>query len=93
MASMMSAHLSKDFFDLVKAIGESKSKQQEDRIISDEVQTLKKKMPEAKISRKKMKEFLVRLIYVEMLGHDAAFGYIRAIERAAECRCAVVNCR
>ena len=48
MASMMSAHLSKDFFDLVKAIGESKSKQQEDRIISDEVQTLKKKMPEAK---------------------------------------------
>ena len=44
MASMMSAHLSKDFFDLVKAIGESKSKQQEDRIISDEVQTLKKKM-------------------------------------------------
>ena len=83
MASMMSAHLSKDFFDLVKAIGESKSKQQEDRIISDEVQTLKKKMPEAKISRKKMKEFLVRLIYVEMLGHDAAFGYIRAIELAA----------
>ena len=66
MASMMSAHLSKDFFDLVKAIGESKSKQQEDRIISDEVQTLKKKMPEAKISRKKMKEFLVRLIYVEI---------------------------
>ena len=62
----MSAHLSKDFFDLVKAIGESKSKQQEDRIISDEVQTLKKKMPEAKISRKKMKEFLVRLIYVEI---------------------------
>ena len=27
----------KDFFDFVKAIGESKSKQEEDRIISDEV--------------------------------------------------------
>jgi AP-4 complex subunit epsilon-1 len=27
----------KDFFDLVKAIGESKSKQEEDRIILDEV--------------------------------------------------------
>lgn len=27
----------KDFFDLVKAIGESKSKQEEDRIITDEV--------------------------------------------------------
>ena len=27
----------KDFFELVKAIGESKSKQEEDRIVSDEV--------------------------------------------------------
>jgi len=31
---MSGSHLSKDFFDLVKAIGESKSKQQEDRIIA-----------------------------------------------------------
>ena len=30
---MSGSHLSKDFFDLVKAIGESKSKQQEDNII------------------------------------------------------------
>lgn len=27
----------KDFFELVKAIGESKSKQEEDRIVSEEV--------------------------------------------------------
>jgi AP-4 complex subunit epsilon-1 len=27
----------KDFFELVKAIGESKSKQEEDRIVLDEV--------------------------------------------------------
>jgi hypothetical protein len=27
----------RDFFELVKAIGESKSKQEEDRIIADEV--------------------------------------------------------
>lgn len=34
-------------------------------------------MPEATVAREKMKEFLVRMIYVEMLGHDASFGYIK----------------
>lgn len=80
---MSGSHLSKDFFDLVKAIGESKSKQQEDNIIVDEISTLKKRMVEANVSKKKMKEFLIRLVYVEMLGHDASFGYIKAIELAA----------
>lgn len=74
---MSGSHLSKDFFELVKAIGESKSKQEEDRIIMNEVGVLKKKMPEANVAREKMKEFLVRMIYVEMLGHDASFAYIK----------------
>ena len=37
-------HLSREFFELIKAIGESKSKQEEDRIIVREIQTLKKKL-------------------------------------------------
>lgn len=74
---MSGSHLSKDFFELVKAIGESKSKQEEDRIIMSEVSVLKKKMPEANVAREKMKEFLVRMIYVEMLGHDSSFAYIK----------------
>jgi len=96
---MSGMHLSKEFFELLKAIGESKSKQEEDRIIQREIATLKKKM-EAKVSKvaigggappqnqlnankKKAKEFLVRLLYVEMLGHDGSFGYIKAVELAA----------
>jgi len=38
---MSGSHLSKDFFNLVKQIGEAKSKQEEDRIVLTELQTLK----------------------------------------------------
>ena len=72
-------HLSKEFFELLKSIGESKSKQEEDRIILKEITTLKKKMetPQSNgpivgapavnalnANRKKAREFLVRMLYV-----------------------------
>ena len=80
---MSSTTLSKEFFELIKAIGESKSKQEEDRIIQDEVKVLKQLLSEMKSSSKKMKEVLVRLIYVEMLGHDASWGYVVAVQQTA----------
>ena len=76
---MSGSHLSKQFFELVKAIGESKSKQEEDRIITAEVSILKGKFAK-KAKPSEMKEFLVRLIYCEMLGHDGSFGYIQSKE-------------
>jgi AP-4 complex subunit epsilon-1 len=83
-------NLSTEFFELLKAIGESKSKQEEDRIIAKEVAKLKQKMETVPgtqnallTSKKRAKEFLVRLLYVEMLGHDGSFGYIKAVELAA----------
>ena len=81
---MSGSHLSKEFFELVKAIGESKSKQEEDRIIVSEVVALKKRVGELDLSKKKQKELLVRVVYVEMLGHDASFGYIKAVEFCAK---------
>jgi hypothetical protein len=48
---MSGSHLSKDFFELVKAIGESKSKQEEDRIIVQEVAVLKKKCQEKGVEK------------------------------------------
>lgn len=97
---MSGMHLSKEFFELLKAIGESKSKQEEDRIIQREIATLRQKLdgsdkknattlggaplPNAlNANKKKAKEFLLRLLYVEMLGHDGSFGYIKAVELAA----------
>lgn len=81
-------NLSSEFFQLLKAIGESKSKQEEDRIIAKEVARLKQKMesPTANTTgaqaaftnpKKLAKEFLVRLLYVSMLGHDNSWGLIR----------------
>jgi len=79
---MSGSHLSKQFFELVKAIGESKSKQEEDRIITAEVNILKGKFAK-KAKPSETKEFLVRLIYCEMLGHDGSFGYIHAVQLSA----------
>ena len=61
-----------------KNIGECKSKQEEDKILAQEVATLKSRFSE-QLTGKKMKEALVRVMYAEMLGHDASFGHIHAV--------------
>ena len=73
------SHLSKELLELVKSIGESRSKQEEDKIITNEASTLKSKFLERNLPEKKMKELLIRAIYVEMLGHDASFSHIHAV--------------
>ncbi len=83
--SVGNSQLSKDFFDLVKSIGESRSKQEEDKIIQTEVRVLKQNMAAKDVPPKRMREFLIRMIYVEMLGHDASFGHIHAIKVSISC--------
>ena len=73
------ASLSKELLDLVKAIGESRSKQEEDKIIVEEAALLKTKINQRNITEKKMRDLLIRAIYVEMLGHDASFAHIHAL--------------
>jgi AP-4 complex subunit epsilon-1 len=72
-------NLSKEMMDLVKSIGEARSKQEEDKIIATEAQKLKAKFKEQSLTEKKMKDLLIRSIYVEMLGHDASFAHIHGI--------------
>lgn len=61
-----------------KSIGECKSKQEEDKILQHEVSVLKQRFTES-LSPKKAKEAIVRMMYAEMLGHDASFAHIHAI--------------
>ncbi|CAD7956975.1 unnamed protein product [Amoebophrya sp. A25] len=77
-------HLSKEFFELVKAIGESRSKQEEDKIILNELALLKATINQPGVPLKKMKEFMIRAVYVEMLGHDCSLAYIHAVKLCNE---------
>ena len=66
-----------------KSIGECKSKQEEDKILQHEVTVLKQRFTE-QLAPKKMKEAIVRMMYAEMLGHDASFGHIHAVNVAQQ---------
>ncbi|PPS15486.1 hypothetical protein GOBAR_AA05086 [Gossypium barbadense] len=80
MGSQGGFYQSKEFLDLVKSIGEARSKAEEDRIVLSEIETLKRRISEPDTPKRKMKEYIIRLVYVEMLGHDASFGYIHAVK-------------
>ncbi|CAL0331637.1 unnamed protein product [Lupinus luteus] len=70
---------SKEFQLLINSIGDSRSKSEEDRIVFNQIQTLKTQLTEPNISNRKFKEFIITLLYIEMLGHDASFAYIHAV--------------
>ncbi|CAA2978625.1 AP-4 complex subunit epsilon [Olea europaea subsp. europaea] len=71
---------SKELLNLIKSIGKTRSKEEEDRIVLREIYTLETRLSSPNTPKYKLKEYLMRLIYVEMLGHDASFGYIHAVK-------------
>ncbi|XP_048471692.1 AP-4 complex subunit epsilon-1 [Rhincodon typus] len=56
----------------------------EEKLIKKELAALKEQVSAPSISLKQMRECLVRLIYCEMLGYEASFGYIHAIKLAQQ---------
>jgi AP-4 complex subunit epsilon-1 len=74
----------REFDSLIKAIGECKSKSEEDRIISAEIDTLKTRLGDPKIDRSRGREYMVRLIYCEMLGHDVSWAYVKMLQFVSE---------
>lgn len=68
----------------IRGLTELASKQDEEKLIKKELAALKEQVSAPTTSPKQMWECLVRLIYCEMLGYDASFGYIHAIKLAQQ---------
>ena len=75
---------SREFDTLIRAIGECKSKAEEDQIIVRELELLKPRLKAPSIEKRALKELLIRLLYVEMLGHDASWGHVKALQACSE---------
>ncbi|KAK2194892.1 bifunctional Armadillo-type fold/Clathrin-coatomer adaptor [Babesia duncani] len=84
MMSLGAPHLSREFFKFTKSLGEARSKQEEERIVLQEINSLKQHIQHKDVTRTQMKEYLVRAIYVDMLGFDSEFAHIHAINMAQE---------
>mgnify|MGYP000875850010 CR=1 FL=1 len=72
-------HLSRELYNLIQSIGSTSSKQEEDKIILADLASLKASLSNTNPPEKKVKEFLIRAIYAEMLGHDASVAHIHAV--------------
>lgn len=83
-AANMSKLKSREYLDFVKSVGECKSKIEEDAIMKVEVEHLKKRLSDPKVDKARVREYLIRLLYVELLGHDAAFGHIHAVKLCSD---------
>ena len=64
--------------------GECKNKMDEDQIVKREAHLLKHLLSNPKVNKNTLKELLLRLVYVEMLDHDASFGQIYAVKATHE---------
>ena len=71
--------LSKELTELIQSIGDSRSKQEEDKIMKAESEILKSQISKTSATPTQKKEFLIRSIYLEMLGHDASFAHLHAV--------------
>ena len=64
---------------------QAKSKSDEEAIVRREAAVLKTSLGRADVSARTRKELLVRAIYCEMLGFEAEFAYIHAVNITQVC--------
>lgn len=62
MKTLREAKFLRELDNLVRAIGECKSKAEEDRIMKNEVETLKKRFADPKLDRSRGREYMVGVL-------------------------------
>ena len=80
MNLLKDSHPTKDLKDFIKAIIETKSKEEEDNIIRRGIEGLKSGISQRNPSNAKMIEYCLRAIYSDMLGHNVSFSQVFAIK-------------
>ncbi|CAD7698737.1 unnamed protein product [Ostreobium quekettii] len=80
MAGRFRTRLGDDLERLIRAIGDCKSKSEEDRIMGRSIDQTKAILKDGKMDKASVKDLLIKLIYFEMLGHDASFGHFLAVQ-------------
>jgi hypothetical protein len=80
MHLLKDTHPTKELQDFIKLLIETKSKEEEDKIIRQYLDDLKVLTSQKNLSNAKMIEYCIKAIYSEMLGHDASFTHIFAIK-------------
>lgn len=72
------------FNDLVRGIGESKSKDEEDSIVAKMVELCRTAVRSGRRDPRSSKEFLLYLIYIDMLGHDTRWAHASVIQLCSD---------
>lgn len=86
--------VSREFDELIRGIGECKSKGEEDIIVARIVEITRQKLKErSSRDTRTLKEVLVYLMYMEMLGHETGWAQAAVIQLCSEKNLAVKKVR
>ncbi len=77
---LQETHPTRNLHNFIRAIIETKSKEEEDRIILTHLEKLKKEINQRSQSDPKSIEHAIKAIYAHMLGLDASFAQIFVIK-------------
>ena len=73
---MASNSLSSELNNYIRIkIGECKSKEEEDRYVQEDIESIKEEISKPITNEKKIWEIILRIIYAEMLGHNTEFAH------------------